>query len=135
MRIQQRELQHPTQVSRLRLTLYRYDPAGNERVAGLMPDQPGFHVTEERVGTRTVVSSLGFFAEQPQALDLLQRREHELAAQGWRAAAGPPAAPSIPPGPLTASEPGDPAAARAYGADPPRVAVPDDPTPRPRKPA
>jgi hypothetical protein len=135
MRIQQQELQHPTQVSRLRLNLYRYDPAREEEVAGLMPDQPGFLLTEERVGTRTVVSSLGFFAEERQAQDLLQRRQHELAEQGWRPAAGPPPAPGIPPGPVTASEPEDPAAARAHGGDPPRVAVPDDPTPRPRKPA
>jgi hypothetical protein len=93
MRLQHQELEHPTQASRLRLNLYRYDPPPEQHVAGLMPPQKGFHVTEERVGTTTVVNSLGFFAEEHEAQHLLQRRQDELARQGWRPAAARPAPP------------------------------------------
>lgn len=91
MRLQHQELEHPTQASRLRLNLYRYDPPSEPEVAGLMPRQKGFQVTEERVGTSTVVSSLGFFAEEHEAQHLLQHRQQELAQQGWRPSAAPPA--------------------------------------------
>jgi hypothetical protein len=93
MRIQNHELQHPTQASRLRLNLYRYDPPSEQGVAGLMPPQAGFLVTEERVGTSTVVKSLGFSADEHEARQLFQRRQQELAQQGWR----PPAAPALAP--------------------------------------
>ena len=77
------EYEHPTQASRLRLKLYHYTPPPQESVAGLLPDQPGYQLTEERVGTTTVVAGLGLFASEDQARERLAQRAHELAAQGW----------------------------------------------------
>jgi hypothetical protein len=136
MRLLQQEYQHPTQVSRLRLNLYRYAPPSEERVAGMMPDQDGFHLTEDRVGAGTVVASLGFFAEEQQARETFTRRAEELARQGWRPAATPAPQPSLPPGALVGSEPEAASAALAAAdGDPERVTIPGDDTPRPVKPA
>ena len=45
-------LVHPTQASRVRLRVFDRPP--EPTVAGMGPDQPGFLVTEERIGARTV---------------------------------------------------------------------------------
>jgi hypothetical protein len=89
MLLEHQELDHPTQVSRLRLKLYSYEPSGQEAVAGLLPQQKGFTLTEERVSTATVVTSLGFFASEEEARRRLQQRAAELARQGYRPALSP----------------------------------------------
>lgn len=86
MLLAEQELEHPTQVSRLRLKLYRYEPSGAETVTGLLPRQGGFHLTEERVSTATVVASLGFFASESPARQRMAERAEELARQGYRSA-------------------------------------------------
>jgi hypothetical protein len=83
MRILHLELAHPTQVNRLRVVLYRYQPPAEQAVAGMLPAQPGFHLTEERISTTTMVKSLGFFAEEAEARRRMEQRLQELAGQGW----------------------------------------------------
>ena len=83
MRIHSELYEHPTQASRVRLNLYDYRP-GSERVSGLGPREPGFMVTEDRIGAVTVVASLGFFATREEALARVRRRAEELAAQSYR---------------------------------------------------
>jgi hypothetical protein len=134
MRILQQEYEHPTQASRLRLNLYRYAPPAQQAVAGLLPDQGGYHLTEDRIGAGTVVAGLGFFADERQARERFARRAEQLARQGWRPASTPAPPPSIPPGALVISEPEGARAALATGSEPERVAVPGDDTPRPAKP-
>lgn len=97
MRILHQEYEHPTQASRVRLNLYRYAPPAEERVAGMLPGQEGCHITEDRVGSVTVVAGLGFFAQEADARERFARRAEELARQGWRPAATPAPPPSIPP--------------------------------------
>jgi hypothetical protein len=92
MLLAHQELDHPTQVSRLRLKLYRYEPSGQPAVTGLLPPQAGFTLTEERVGTATVVNSLGFFASEEEGRRRLEQRAAELARQGYRPAPAPPPA-------------------------------------------
>ncbi|HET8645471.1 MAG TPA: hypothetical protein VFO85_08300, partial [Vicinamibacteria bacterium] len=133
MRILQQEFAHPRQVSRLRLNLYRYAPPAEARVAGLLPVQEGYHLTEERVSSTPVVASLGFFAEEAAARERFARRAEELARQGWGPATEPLLAPSIPPGSLDGAEPDGASASLATRSDPPRVTVPGDGTPRPVK--
>lgn len=133
MRILQQEYEHPTQVTRLRLNLFRYAPPAEQAVAGMLPAQEGYHVTEDRIGAGTVVASLGFFADEGQARERFARRAVELGGQGWRPATTPAPQPSIPPGALVISEP-DGARAALTGAEPERVAVPGDDTPRPVRP-
>jgi hypothetical protein len=135
MRLLQQDYAHPTQASGLRLGLFKYTPPAQERVSGMLPGQDGFLLTEERIGSGAVVKTLGFFAAEADARAALAGREDALARQGWRQAAQPLPPPSIPPGGLDMSEPESAAAALAYRAEPERVAVPDDPTPRPVKPA
>jgi hypothetical protein len=108
MRIFQQDYEHPTQASRARLNVYRYQPAAEERVSGMLPRQDGFLLTEERVGTTTVVSTLGFYPVEAEARARMQTRAAELARQGWRAATTPGPVPSVPPGALVASEPPPP---------------------------
>ena len=135
MRILQQDYAHPTQASGLRLSLFKYAPAPEERVSGLLPRQDGFLLTEERIGSGAVVKTLGFFTEEAEARAANVSREEALAGQGWRKAAEPLPPPSIPPGGLDLSEPESAAAALAYRAEPERVAGPNDPTPRPVRPA
>ena len=111
MRLEQKELEHPRQTSRVRLNLYRYAPAPEERVAGMMPHQDGFLLTEERIGTTVVVASLGFFAGEAEARTRMQQRLDELAAQGYGPPVTPAPRPSIPAGALEASDPEDARAA------------------------
>ena len=73
---------HPSQASQVRLKVYEYEP--ETQVAGMGPAEHGFMVTEDRVGTVTVVSTLGFFPAQDQALARLRSRANELQAQRYR---------------------------------------------------
>ena len=111
MRIDQQELEHPRQTSRVRLNLYRYQPPAEERVAGMLPLQEGYLLTEERIGTRVVVASLGFFAGEAQARARMRERAGELAQQGYGPPVTPAPRPSIPAGALVASDPDDARAA------------------------
>lgn len=76
---------HPTQASRVRLRVFDRPP--EPAVAGMGPDQPGFLVTEERIGARTVVNTLGFLRTQDEAMARLRGRAAELAQQQYRALA------------------------------------------------
>jgi hypothetical protein len=78
----QETYEHPSQASRVRLNVYEYEP--ETPVAGLGPSEPGFFVTEDRVGTVTVVSTLGFFPNQEQAFARFRSRANELQAQRYR---------------------------------------------------
>lgn len=63
------EYRHPTRVDLLRLALY---------------EQPGaFLVTQERVGSATVIATLGSFANRADADALLLLRASQLQAQGF----------------------------------------------------
>jgi hypothetical protein len=74
--------EHPSQASQVRLNVYQYTP--ESQVAGMGPSDPGFMVTEDRVGTVTVISTLGIFPTQEQAFDTLRSRARELQAQRYR---------------------------------------------------
>lgn len=82
MLLQQEAYEHPAQASQVRLNVYQYKP--ESPVAGLAPPQEGFMVTEDRVGTTTVVSSLGYFPTQEQAFAAFRARANELQAQRYR---------------------------------------------------
>jgi hypothetical protein len=82
-------LVHPTQASRVRLRVFERPP--ESVVAGLGPDQPGYLVTEERIGARTVVNTLGFLPTREEALARLHERSTELAQQRYRPPGPPPA--------------------------------------------
>jgi hypothetical protein len=76
------EYEHPSQASRIRVNVYEYQPEST--VAGLGPSEPGYMVTEDRVGTVTVVSTLGFFASREKAFEVARARARELQAQRYR---------------------------------------------------
>jgi hypothetical protein len=82
MLVFQETYEHPSQASRVRLNVYEYEP--ESQVAGMAPPEPGFMVTEDRVGTVTVVSTLGFFPTQDQAFAAFRARANELQAQRYR---------------------------------------------------
>lgn len=80
-------LVHPTQASRVRLRVFEKPP---ERVVtGMGPDQKGFLVTEERIGSRTVFNTLGFLPTREEAIERLRARASELALQRYRPATAP----------------------------------------------
>ena len=74
--------EHPSQASRVRVNVYDYQP--ESEVAGLGPPEPGYVVTEDRVGAVTVVSTLGFFSDREKALEAARARARELQAQRYR---------------------------------------------------
>jgi hypothetical protein len=76
------QYEHPSQASRVRLNVYEYQP--DTKVTGMGPREAGYLVTEDRVGTVTVVSTLGFFPGQEEALASLRARARELQAQRYR---------------------------------------------------
>jgi hypothetical protein len=80
---------HPTQASRVRLRVFEKPP--EPTVAGMGPDQPGYLVTEERIGARTVFNTLGFLSTREEALARLRERAGELAQQRYRPPVPPPA--------------------------------------------
>jgi len=64
------EFRHPTQVSRVRLNVYQ---------------QPqGFLVTEERLGSATVVATLGLVGSREDALELVRERAGSLRLQRYQ---------------------------------------------------
>ncbi len=65
-----RELVHPSQAGRVRLRLYE-------------PETGGFLVTEERLGTATVISTLGLFDRREEAEGRLESRAAELQRQRY----------------------------------------------------
>ncbi len=65
-----RELVHPTQRSRVRLRLYE-------------PETGGYLVTEERLGSGKVVSTLGLFDRREEALARIEARAGELQSQRY----------------------------------------------------
>jgi hypothetical protein len=78
------EFEHPTQASRVRLSVYEQGPPAAESVAGLLPREPGYLVTEDRVGAGKVVATLGFFHAREQALACLRERARQLERQRYR---------------------------------------------------
>lgn len=82
MLVLQETYEHPSQASQVRLNVYEYKP--ETQVAGMGPAEPGFIVTEDRVGSVTVVSTLGFFPDQEQAFARFRSRANELQAQRYR---------------------------------------------------
>jgi hypothetical protein len=69
MALLQEELAHPTQPSRVRLSVF---PCGE-----------GFLVTEERIGTVTVFRTLGLYGDREAAESRLRERHAELVAQRY----------------------------------------------------
>jgi hypothetical protein len=68
-RLQSEEYRHPTSVDLVRLVVY---------------EQPGgFLVTEERVGSATVVATLGSLPARADAAGLLRLRAAQLESQGF----------------------------------------------------
>jgi hypothetical protein len=73
VRIHEEQFEHPVQASRVRLRVF---------------EQPeGYLVTEERIGTTTVVATLGSFSERDVALGRVADRVRDLEAQQYRAVA------------------------------------------------
>jgi hypothetical protein len=50
----------------------------------MRPPRAGFLVTEDRVGTVTVVATLGFFPAREEAMAAADARARELLAQSYR---------------------------------------------------
>jgi hypothetical protein len=84
MRLLRVELEHPTQASRVALNLYEQSPAPNPPGIDTPSENGGFLVTEERIGTTTVVSSLGLFDTREAAEQRFRRRAEELRLQRYR---------------------------------------------------
>jgi hypothetical protein len=84
MRLMRLELEHPTQASRVALNLYEVPPAANPPGIDTASENGGFLVTEERIGTTTVVGSLGLFDTREAALQRFRRRAEELKLQRYR---------------------------------------------------
>lgn len=72
MKILEASYAHPTQASRVRLDAYD------------APEGGGFLVTESRVGTRTVVATLGVYELRQEAEEKVRSRGEELVRQGYR---------------------------------------------------
>ena len=70
MGVETRELEHPSQASRVRLRLYE-------------PQTGGYLLTEERQGTSTVIATLGLFDRREEALGRLEARTAELLRQRY----------------------------------------------------
>ncbi len=74
MKIFEAELAHPSQASRVRVNVYDQAEGG------------GHLVTEDRIGTATVVATLGVFDGREAALARARGRVEELERQRYRAA-------------------------------------------------
>jgi hypothetical protein len=82
MLIAKEEFSHPTQASRVILSVFQ-EAAGGSPVEGL-PDDAGFLVTESWLGASKVVKTLGFFDSRDSALAELRKRAQELERQRFR---------------------------------------------------
>jgi hypothetical protein len=86
MRIHQEQFEHPTQGSSVVLNVYEQQvPAGSPSADTGTRGRTGFLVTEDRIGSSRVVSTLGFYEDREQALQRLRDRAAQLLAQSWRA--------------------------------------------------
>jgi hypothetical protein len=70
MKAFEQSLAHPTQASRVRINVFE------------LPE--GFLVTEERIGTTTVVATLGLFEARDAAFTRARERAAKLEAQRYR---------------------------------------------------
>ena len=70
MSLETRQLEHPSQASRVRLRVYE-------------PQTGGYLLTEERQGATTVISTLGLFDRREEALGRLEARTEELLRQRY----------------------------------------------------
>ena len=84
MLIFQESYEHPTQASRVRINVYEQTAAPNPPGIDLPTTGGGYLVTEDRIGTTTVVATLGFFEGKEDALARARRRIEELKAQRYR---------------------------------------------------
>lgn len=76
MRIFSSEFEHSTQAGRVRLSVFEEGGKGSP-------------ATEERIGTVTVVATLGLFRRRGEAPARVEGRGRELALQRYRALAAP----------------------------------------------
>ena len=76
--------EHPTQASLVRINVYEEPPTPNAPGIDLPTTGGGYLVTEERIGTTKVVSTLGFFDGKADALARARRRIEELKSQLYR---------------------------------------------------
>jgi hypothetical protein len=84
MRVHSEEHRHPTQASRVRLSVFELDrPQGSAFGMGSLLEKGRVLVTEDRIGTSTVVATLGLFTTREEALALVSRRAAELLAQKY----------------------------------------------------
>jgi hypothetical protein len=83
MQIQKEELQHPTQASRVRLNVFEVPPPPHVYGMDALAAKARYLVTEDRIGTTTVVATLGTFANREDAVARAQRRVDELKAQRY----------------------------------------------------
>jgi len=76
--------EHPTQTSRVRINVYQEAPMPNPPGIDTPTTGGGYLVTEERIGTAKVVSTLGFFDGKDDALARARQRTEQLEAQSYR---------------------------------------------------
>jgi hypothetical protein len=84
MLLRREEFEHPTQVSRVRLNLFEQPGSADGPVTGMLPAEKGYLLTEDRIGSNTVVATLGFFTDREEAVARFERRGQELLAQSYR---------------------------------------------------
>ncbi len=87
MRVHSEELAHPTQASRVRLNVFELSGPISS-VHGLDGARGGaqYLATEDRIGTSTVVATLGAYTTRDEALAVIARRSQELERQHYRRA-------------------------------------------------
>jgi hypothetical protein len=83
MQIHREELQHPTQASRVRLNVFEMPKTPDVYGMDALATTGHYLVTEDRIGTTTVVSTLGTFASREDAVARARRRVDELKAQHY----------------------------------------------------
>ena len=84
MLISSETYEHPTQASRVRINVYEEPPMPNPPGIDLPTTGGGYLVTEDRIGTTKVISTLGFFDRKEDALARARKRAEELQAQLYR---------------------------------------------------
>ena len=86
MVIAKEEFSHPTQASRVVLSVFEQAAGSSRSAVQGMPDDAGFLVTETWLGASKVVKTLGFFDSRESALAELQSRTQELVRQRFQPA-------------------------------------------------
>jgi hypothetical protein len=84
MLLSQETYEHPTQASRVRINVYEEPPMPNPPGIDTPTTRGGFLVTEDRIGSTTVIATLGFFDRREDAIAGARRRADELKAQRYR---------------------------------------------------